>query len=195
MKINPARLRGPWDTGFALDVHTVSSTFLGYNTAGHAQYDTVRSEIGELLYRLKYRHDRKAAHALAIVAADFLRQQNIYIEVVVPIPPSKARSVQPVPAIGRRLAAELEIEFAGNGLRKVKETSELKSIAEMADRKAALADAFVVSGETLRSRRILLLDDLYRSGASMSAASTTLRKQGSVSFVAALALTRTRTNR
>ncbi len=36
-------------------MHTISSTFLGYNEYGHAQYDTTRSTLGELLYQLKYR--------------------------------------------------------------------------------------------------------------------------------------------
>ena len=35
IEINPRRLRGPWDDGYALDVHTRSSTFLGYDQYGH----------------------------------------------------------------------------------------------------------------------------------------------------------------
>jgi hypothetical protein len=34
LETNPRRLRGPWDGGYALDVHTRSSTFLGYDQYG-----------------------------------------------------------------------------------------------------------------------------------------------------------------
>jgi hypothetical protein len=34
-KINPRKLRGPWTDGYALDVHTTSSTMIGHNAYGH----------------------------------------------------------------------------------------------------------------------------------------------------------------
>jgi hypothetical protein len=58
-KIKPKTLRGPWAAGFALDVHTTGSTFLGHNEYGHPVFDTGRSPIGELVYRLKYRGDKE----------------------------------------------------------------------------------------------------------------------------------------
>ncbi len=60
MKINPVKIKGPWDLGFALDLHTVSSTFLGNNTAGHAQYDTVRSGLGTSLHEKFFETERYA---------------------------------------------------------------------------------------------------------------------------------------
>ena len=39
--------------GFALDFHTFSSTFIGYNAFGHPEFETRRPPIGELLYNLK----------------------------------------------------------------------------------------------------------------------------------------------
>jgi hypothetical protein len=60
VEINPRRLAGPWNEGYALDVHTRGSTFLGYDQYGHARFDTMRSPVGELLYRLKYQRDRAA---------------------------------------------------------------------------------------------------------------------------------------
>jgi hypothetical protein len=50
MKIDPRPIAGPWDVGFTLDVHTVSAEFLGYDLDGRPLFDTLRSEIGELLF-------------------------------------------------------------------------------------------------------------------------------------------------
>ena len=54
---SPHRLVGPWSGGYALDVHTTSSTMVGHNAFGHPVSDTVRSPLGELLSRLKNRGD------------------------------------------------------------------------------------------------------------------------------------------
>jgi hypothetical protein len=51
MKINPVQVQGAWRLGWALDVHTTSSEFIGYDQNGHAQFNTTRSPLGELLYQ------------------------------------------------------------------------------------------------------------------------------------------------
>ncbi|HKT09107.1 MAG TPA: phosphoribosyltransferase family protein [Gemmatimonadaceae bacterium] len=65
---------------------------------------------------------------------------------------------------------------------------------ELKDRRAALAGAFTASAEARQGKSVLLLDDLYRSGASMEEAARAIRKSGAKA-VYALALTRTRTKR
>jgi competence protein ComFC len=55
----PRQLFGKWKAGYALDVHTLSSVPIGSDEFGHMQFETTRSEIGELLYRLKYRSDQE----------------------------------------------------------------------------------------------------------------------------------------
>ena len=44
-----------------------------------------------------------------------------------------------------------------------------------------------------RGKRVLILDDLYRSGATMAAVARTVREQGHATEIHVLALTRTRT--
>ena len=62
--INPKPLHGPWATGYALHVHSTGSEFLGYDQYGHEQFDTKRTEVGELLYRVKYKGDDAALDEL-----------------------------------------------------------------------------------------------------------------------------------
>jgi len=57
LAIHPIRIPGRWRDGYALDVHTVASTYLGDDEYGHARFETSRSAAGELLYRLKYQGD------------------------------------------------------------------------------------------------------------------------------------------
>ena len=55
IEIHPQEIKGEWDTGYVLDVHTISSTMIGYNEFGHPEFETQRSSLRELVYRLKYR--------------------------------------------------------------------------------------------------------------------------------------------
>jgi competence protein ComFC len=64
VEINPIQLIGPWDEGFALDFHTVGSQYLGDDAYGLPQFETTRTPIGELLYKLKCRSDKSTVEAL-----------------------------------------------------------------------------------------------------------------------------------
>lgn len=192
MNLHPLPIRGPWDRGVTLDLHTVSAEFLGYDLNERPLFDTVRSEVGELLFRCKYRSDRNACAVLAEIAADFLWANRVAVDVVVPVPPSKIRPFQPLQNVASQVASRLGVRYDQNSLVKVKETLEIKSVEDLDARRDALADAFVVEGDSLAGRAVLLFDDLYRSGASMSAAARVLRAQGRASYIVAMALTRTR---
>jgi len=104
-KINPQRIYGRFISGVALDVHTLSSTYMGVNEFGHEVYDTVRSEVGDLLFRLKYRADRDAGAEIARVAATYIAGSKTKFDMLVPVPPSGARALQPVLFLARAIAA------------------------------------------------------------------------------------------
>jgi len=57
MKVNIQKIEGSWKLGFVLDKHVDHSEFLGTDQFGHDQFDTVRTEIGEAIFQLKYRND------------------------------------------------------------------------------------------------------------------------------------------
>ena len=58
-----------------------------------------------------------------------------------------------------------------------------------------MADAFAVTKDETSGKKILLIDDLYRSGATMNAAARALNSSGEAQVVNVLALTRTRNPR
>ena len=53
IKINARKISGSWQEGYALDQHILKSEYIGHNEYGYPQFDTTRSEIGELLYKLE----------------------------------------------------------------------------------------------------------------------------------------------
>jgi competence protein ComFC len=151
LKINPIRLLGAWQEGYALDLHTTSSTFLGTDSIGHDVFDTKRSEIGELLYRLKYGRDRTALEPIADTVTEFLRGWNTGIDALVPVPPSNTgRRVQPVAEISRQVCERAGITLCDTCIKKVRTTAQFKDVFDFEKRAAVLTDAFPVD----RARRL-----------------------------------------
>ena len=194
--INPIPITGPWDEGFALDLHTVSSQYLGDDAYGNPQFDTERSPVGELLFQLKYRSDKLVAAALCETAADFVKGRRWTPDLVIPVPPSRpGRRFQPVPFLADGVAKLLGCPFCEDCVAKIKATTELKSVYDYRERLEKLKDAYSVKTDKTTGRAILLIDDLYRSGATLEAVAGALRADGKVGKIFALTFTRTRSNR
>ena len=71
-----------------MDIHTTSSTYMGTNEFGRSMFDTVRSELGELLYRLKNRSDQNAAPEIISTAVQYLKPWINKFDRIIPVPPS-----------------------------------------------------------------------------------------------------------
>ncbi len=87
IKINPQKLIGPWNEGWALDLHTIRSIPIAPEIK---LFDTEQTPIAEELYLLKYRNERPRAENIAIAASKFLTSKmiNWSLDVIIPIPPS-----------------------------------------------------------------------------------------------------------
>jgi len=190
-KVNPRKIDGPWIDGRVLDLHSTGSEFLGYDEFGREQFDTRRTEVGELLYRLKYRSDASAIEEIGAVAEKFIRSWRVTFDVIVPAPPTRPRRVQPLYQIADELAKRFRVPVVKAVSKKAAGTAELKNLREYHEREAVLQGALAVDARSVAGKRVLLLDDLIRSGATLSAVARALSEAGAAT-VFAFALTRTR---
>lgn len=190
--IKPTAIHGPWRVGFVLDYQIVSSTFTGYDEFGHPKFNTVRTELGDLLYRLKYQADRSGTEEVIGAVAGFLQSHRWGppISVIVPMPASRPRREQPVRILADALGARLGIRVEAEAVRKVKATPQLKDVKDYNERVRLLEGAFSVSTPAISKQSVLLLDDLYQSGATMESVTKALYDEGKAEAVFALAITR-----
>src|SRR5581483_1833411 len=144
VSFRPTRIPGRWRDGFALDYHTVSNTYVGDDQFGHPQFDTKRSDLGELLYQLKYHGDASALPKLIEVAGLFVRSWNPSVELIVPVPPSRARRVQPVLLLAGGLSENLGIAYDPDCVSKTRDVPELKNVYEYDERLRLLEGAHIV---------------------------------------------------
>lgn len=162
---------------------------IGNNAYGHPTFDTKRSEIGELLYRLKYQRDQTVIGPIVDAVMGFLGKEHSPIHAIVPVPASNVRVNQPVALITAALSERLQIPVCTECLSKIRKTPQLKDMTEYHKRVEALAGAFSVLPEYTEGKSLLLFDDLYGSGATVTEITQLLKGAGRAKAVYLLTLT------
>ncbi|VBQ36400.1 ComF family protein [Burkholderia pseudomallei] len=185
MEVRLREIYGNWDKGYALDKHTVSSTPIGTNEWGHTIWDTKRTDAGEALYQLKYKHDWGQIQPLAAQIAASIYPLLSDVGFIVPMPASKARDRQPVYEIAVELGKIVGKPVFNNILHKAPTGQALKDIGSKADRAKALEGKIVLNEAITNDGRwnVLLVDDRYDTGASLEAACAVLRTYAKVGNV------------
>jgi competence protein ComFC len=142
---------------------------------------------------LKYKNDQTAIAALIEAIVAFWENWNASVQAIIPVPPSNvARKNQPVMAVATELAEQFGIPLCTACVTKTKRTPQLKDVFDYDRRMEALRDAFTVQPAQTSGKNLLLFDDLYRSGATVSAITELLKSQGKAKAVYLLTLTETR---
>lgn len=193
LEVNIKEIVGVWELGYSLDKHTISSTPIGHNEFGHMQFDTIRPEAGEALFQLKYRSDFSQVSLIAQQMKNSFDNVFSSASLVIPMPPSKARTRQPVIEIAKEFARLKGIPCYENLLVKTSETSSMKDIATREDKVSALMGAFTVYdvlNEGLYD--VLIIDDLFDTGSSLEAATKSLRNYSKIRNVYVATVTRKR---
>jgi ATP-dependent DNA helicase RecQ len=176
---HPCALSGSWHIGWALGFHSRL-------TGG----DWARSGVGDLTYRLKYEGDASVLPALVAEALELIQAhpELHQVDAITPVPPSLERKVDPVLAFCKALAAKLNLPVQLL-VSKTRRTQPQKNMKTLAQKRTNVAGAFGLRGE-VRGKRILLVDDLFDSGATLEEISRLLL-QHKATFVNVLTLTRT----
>lgn len=193
MGINPIELNGNWKEGFALDIHTISSEYLGEDEFGHKQFDTKRSELGELVYELKYEQKKLVLNKIMEVIGTFLIDWGISnkINCVIPVPPSKKnREFQPVFELSNSIANFLRKPVIIDMLSKNSsiQSKELDNI-----QKHNLISGSMIKNKKFNNKvNVLLVDDLYKSGETLKEATAVLKTDNNIEDIYVITMTKTR---
>ena len=188
--IHPIKLRGRWREGFALDRHIVSSTYIGDNEYGHPMFDTKRTEIGELTYRLKYKDDNSVVGEIAVTAAQFVKSWSPGVSVIIPAPPSnQTRPQQPVFVLAQAIGERLSLPVRQGCVTRTKNLPQLKDVRDAATRLLLLRDVHTVDQNVIENQKVLLFDDVFQSGATLNAVAEAVYENGHASDVFALTMT------
>lgn len=193
VKINHTEIVGKWEKGYALDVHTTSSKLAGHDAQGRPKFVNTYSPMGELVNRLKYHDEPAAADEIVTTAARFLWPRRANVDVIVPVPWSTPRPFQPVDLIADGIGAALSIPVV-RCVSKIRSTPAVKGLSAEG-RAGALKGVFAVIPGFVTGKRVLLIDDVFDTGATMNEITSVLLDDAKAATVYALTMTTTRSRR
>jgi len=141
--------------------------------------DKIRSSV--LRFKFAKATDYARTFGLIMAAQLKLRLDDINFDVVVPMPIGKKRlrkrGYNQAALLAKVIADELRLDFNERTLIKTRET-EVQSTLSKSERAKNLKGAFGIIDNKLNGKRVLLIDDVRTTGASLDEASSALLKHG-----------------
>jgi ComF family protein len=133
-----------------------------------------------LAHELKYEGMTSLAEPMAYRMA--LRGEPIDADVIVPVPlhagRERARGYNQAAELAKQLAANAGVAFDARAVRRVRNTEPLAKTMHRAERQAIVEGAFAARRERVEGRRVLLVDDVVTTGATLNACAWALLDAG-----------------
>lgn len=138
-------------------------------------------ELRQAILSLKHRKNPGLATELAKNLVETIVQQNWQADLLIPVPLSterlKKRGYNQIDLLAWPMAAKLGLDFARNVLMRRHETLPQFEL-NAAERWKNLHGSFVAELAPLAGKRVLLVDDIMTTGATLDAAAEALKQAG-----------------
>ena len=135
----------------------------------------------ELIHRLKYYHEPQLARPLGVLLAEKLKNADFQADLILPIPLFWMRKLQRTYnqsfLLAKVIGAELGIPV-GNQLKRIKGGKHQAARDRRSRLQGAKGVFQVKDAASLKDKKILLVDDVFTTGATLHAAAKELRKAG-----------------
>ncbi len=144
-------------------------------------YARYQGPLLSAVLNLKYRPNRRMAAVMAGWLAGIVRGDENDYQLVVPVPlgPSRQRrrGYNQAALISKALAAELHLDHLKHGLERVRETDSQVGLNPNTRRKN-VERAFQSASDKVQDKAVILVDDVFTTGATLAACATALRQAG-----------------
>jgi len=145
------------------------------------------------IHQLKYNDLRALAGLFARFLEDYLRDSPLPAEVLVPVPLHsrrlRERGYNQSALLARELAKLSGVPLSDGSLVRQRHTTPQARTSSLSERRENVSGAFSCRDGRLRGKRVLLIDDVSTSGATLDACARALKQVGAAS-VWGLALAR-----
>jgi ComF family protein len=150
-----------------------------------------RGIVLETLHKLKYRGDVTIAKPLGKVLKKSIELMEVRPDIIVPVPlyknRLKKRSFNQSLLIAKEATTGLSIPVDYNGLKRVRDTGAQVGLKKK-ERAANIKGAFkVIQPDTYRGKTVLLIDDVYTTGATMQECAGILKRAGASTYAITVA--------
>jgi len=147
----------------------------------------------EAVHALKYQGLSAIVPLMAELMADFLENHPLEADLLVAVPLHRRRQRQrgynQAALLARELSRRLDMTTAPGAVRRLRSAPPQARLSDHDSRLANVAGAFAADPAQVQGMRILLIDDVMTSGATLNACASALREAGAAS-VSALTFSR-----
>jgi len=140
--------------------------------------------ISTAIHLFKYRGNGAVSKALGRLLAGFAlewwdKRKRDYILVPVPLSPNRLRQrgFNQSLVLARHVAEAIGLPVDYMSLRRIKDTPP-QSILKKEDRKKNVRNAFKVAGNSLRGKKVILVDDVATTGTTLNECAKVLKRSG-----------------
>jgi competence protein ComFC len=149
--------------------------------------------IRSAVHQLKYRNLRAIAQTLAQLMSEYLGNNPLSGDVLVPVPLHNSRlrerGYNQSALLAKELGALINLPVDETSLIREKFVIPQERTTSVEERRANVVGVFACRGDGVHGKRVLLIDDVATSGATMNACASVLKSAGAVA-VWGLALAR-----
>ena len=173
---NLINLNGPWDLGYAIALHSISSTPID---PARYYFDTKYTPVGKLLHNFKYRRFYSSKDDLVNIAAATIKVMFDQLPIdILTIPPSNAKRVsyQPMEEIAKSISSNLEIEFQKIIAQKEMGKT-MKNMGLKGEKKIYLSENLYCSENNIKNKNVFIIDDIFDSGATLEICTEKLKEK------------------
>jgi ComF family protein len=137
--------------------------------------------LRQALHHLKYRRDIPLGDTLADWLCDLYQHEGLAAELIAPIPLSaqrlRERGYNQADLLGRPLAEWAGVRYAPQALTRSRHTLSQVGLSA-AERRENVAGAFAADRRTVAGRRVVIVDDVCTTGATLAACAEALQAAG-----------------
>ncbi len=160
--------------------HSAGHRFDGVISAFYYE-DTVRSSIIQHKFDFNYNHSLTLSHHLSEIIKELY--PDTLPDYIIPVPTSKKRlklrGYNPLMEIGIRVSNSTNIPLLSDVILKIKDTPQQSVASSRISRFRNVKGSFAVTNkDILKNKNIILLDDVYTTGATTYECSKILKRAG-----------------
>ncbi len=139
----------------------------------------------QVVYQLKYRNIRALAEPLAQLMFDYLVSSPVPGEVLVPVPLHRKRlrerGYNQSGLLAKELGRLIRLPVVDDCLARERYAPPQARTSNVDERRSNVAGVFTCRDSRLRDKRVLLIDDVSTSGATLDACAAALKTAGAAS--------------
>jgi ComF family protein len=141
--------------------------------------------VRKAIHELKYRNLKAISPCLADLLADYVKTNPLPGEALVSVPLHprrlRERGYNQSSLLTRDLGRRIGLPVIEDCLIRVKQAQPQVRAGDVEERRRNVADAFMCRDERVKGKRIILIDDVCTSGATLDSCSVALKNQGATS--------------